>query len=141
MTKWLQEFTEKLVNERVPAHRASPGNSCHESASEPRRKVVSGKLSIYTRFPKYRNCDICQRTQITRALCRRRTCEALPRTENFGDLITADHKVLNEEGEYGTITCTLWWYKIWILNGFNRIRVKPKLPRKLKRACKSSWSR
>ena len=35
---------------------------------------------------------------MTRALCRRRTGEAVPRAEKF-DLITADHKVLNEEGE------------------------------------------
>ena len=32
---------------------------------------------------------------MTRALCRRRTGEALPRAEKFGDLITADRKVLN----------------------------------------------
>ena len=36
---------------------------------------------------------------MTRAPCRRRTGEALPRAEKFGDLITADHKVLNEECE------------------------------------------
>ena len=33
---------------------------------------------------------------MTRAPSRRRTGEALPRAEKFGDLITADHKVLNE---------------------------------------------
>ena len=31
--------------------------------------------------------------------CIRRTGEVLPRAEKFGDLITADHKVLNEECE------------------------------------------
>ena len=36
---------------------------------------------------------------MTRAPCRRRTGEALSREEKFGDLITADHKVLNDEGE------------------------------------------
>ena len=36
---------------------------------------------------------------MTRTPCRRRTGEALPRAEKFGDLITADHKVLNEERE------------------------------------------
>ena len=36
---------------------------------------------------------------MTRAPCRRRTGEAAPRAEKFGDMITADHKVLNEEGE------------------------------------------
>ena len=33
---------------------------------------------------------------MTWALCRRRTGEAVPRAEKFGDLITADHKVFNE---------------------------------------------
>ena len=37
--------------------------------------------------------------QTTRAHCRRRTGEVLPRGEKFGDLITADHKVLTEECE------------------------------------------
>ena len=36
---------------------------------------------------------------MTRASCRRRTGEAPPRAEKFGDVITADDKVLNEEGE------------------------------------------
>ena len=53
-----------------------------------------GKHSVY--FPKARNCEICQRTKITRAPCRRRNGGDVPRAENFGDLITADHKVLSE---------------------------------------------
>ena len=32
---------------------------------------------------------------MTRAPCTRHTGEAAPRAEKFGDLITADHKVLN----------------------------------------------
>ena len=47
-------------------------------------------------FPKDRNCEICQRTKITRAPCRRRNGGAVLRPENFGDLITAGHKVLSE---------------------------------------------
>ena len=35
---------------------------------------------------------------MTRAPWRRRIGQALPRAEKFGDLTTADHKVLNEEG-------------------------------------------
>ena len=48
----LQEFTENLTDERVPIHRNSPASSSRESASEPQRKVVPGKHSIYTHFPK-----------------------------------------------------------------------------------------
>ena len=58
--------------------------------------MVPGKHSIHTHFPKDRNCDICLRTKITRASWRRRTGTVVPRAENFGDLITADHKVLSE---------------------------------------------
>ena len=42
---------------------------------------------------------ICQRTKITRAPCRRSIGEAVPRAANFGDLITADHKVLSDNCE------------------------------------------
>ena len=63
---------------------------------DPRAIVVSGKHSIFTHFPKDRNCDICLRAKITRASCRRRTGTAVPRAENFVDLITADHKVFRE---------------------------------------------
>ena len=51
---------------------------------------------FHTHFPKDRNCEICKRTKITRAPCRRRNGEAVPRAANFGDLITADRKVLSE---------------------------------------------
>ena len=58
-----------------------------------------GNHSVYTHFPKDRNCEICERTKITRAPCRRRNGEAVPRAVNFGDLITADHKVLSDNCE------------------------------------------
>ena len=54
---------------------------------------------MYTHFPKDRNCEICKRTKITRAPCRRRTGEVVPRAVNFGDLIKADHKVLSDNCE------------------------------------------
>ena len=60
---------------------------------------ILGKHSVYTHFPKDRNCEICKRTKITRAPCRRHTGGVVPRAEIFGDLITADHKVLSESCE------------------------------------------
>ena len=41
----------------------------------------------------------CGRPKITRASCRRRADAVMPRAEHFGDLITADDKVLSEESE------------------------------------------
>ena len=49
--------------------------------------------------PQDRNREVCLRTKMTRAPCRRRTGEAVPRAEKFGDLTTPDHNVLSEEGE------------------------------------------
>ena len=59
-----------------------PAQISQDSDSELPTKVVSKsrKHSIYTHFPKDR----------------RRTGEALLRAEKFGDLMTADHKVLDE---------------------------------------------
>ena len=62
-----------------------------------KRREDLGKHSVYTHFYKDRNCEICKRTKITRAPCR--NGEAAPRAVNFGDLITADHKVLSDNCE------------------------------------------
>ena len=97
--EWLQEFRESLVDGRVPEHRDSHASSSHEPSLEPTpaRSADLGKHSVYTHFPKDRNCEICQRTKITRAPCRRGTGRVVLRAENCGDLITADHKVLSEK--------------------------------------------
>ena len=93
-----KELRENLMDDRVPERRDSHASSSHEPSLEPTpaTSVVSGKHSIFTHFPKDRNCEICQRTKITRAPCRRRISGAALRAENVGDLITADHKVLSE---------------------------------------------
>ena len=106
---WLQDFRENVVDEsslpepwRNPAPEdQDTSSSSHELPLEPRGKVEpgSGKHGVYTHFPKDPNCEICLKTKITRASCRRRANAVVPRGENFGDLITADHKVLSEESE------------------------------------------
>ena len=47
--------------------------------------------SVLSHFPTDRNCEVCWRTKMTRVPCR------LGQTS--GDLITADHKVLNAGGD------------------------------------------
>ena len=99
--EWLQEFRENLADDEIPVHGDSRASSSHEASLEPifKRREDLGKHSVYTHFPKDRNCEICHRTKITRAPCRRRIGGAVPRAENFGDLITTDHKILGES----------WW--------------------------------
>ena len=93
--EWPQDFRENLVDDSVPKHR-DDSSSSHEFSTEPRAKVVPGKHSIFTHFPKDRNCHICLKTEKTKASCRRRTGTVVPRAEHFGGLITADHKILSE---------------------------------------------
>ena len=97
--EWLQEFRENLVDDEIPLQGGSHASSSHEVSLEPttKRREDLGKHSVETLFPKDRNCEICQRTKITRAQCRRR--KGVPRADNFGDLITADHKVLSDNCE------------------------------------------
>ena len=99
--EWLQEFREILVDDEIPVQGDSHASSSHEVSSEPttKRREDLCKHSVKTHFPKDRNCEICKRTKITRAPCRRRNGEAVPRADNFGDLITADHKVLSDNCE------------------------------------------
>ena len=79
--EWLQEF---LVDERVK-RRDSHASSCRETSLEPQRRMVPGNHSIYTHFPKHRNCEICRRTKIIRSPWRKRTGEVLPCAEFFCD--------------------------------------------------------
>ena len=88
--------------------------------------------SVYTHFPKDPNCDICLKTKITRDYCRKRTGTVVPRADNFGDLITADYKVLSAGCESRNNHRHA---------GYSHTHVKQKLLRKHRRACKSSWSR
>ena len=96
--EWLQEFRENLVDDRVLERRHSHASPSHEPSLErkPARSVELCNHRVFFHFPKDRNCVICQRTKITRAPCKRRIGGVVPRAEIFGDLITADHKVLSE---------------------------------------------
>ena len=84
---------------KVLEHRDSHASSPHEPSLEPMRCVDLRKHSVHTHFTKDRNCEICTRAKITRAPCRRRIGGAVLRAENFGDLITADYKIVSERCE------------------------------------------
>ena len=95
LPEWLEEFTENLEDKEVPASRDTPANTSQDSDTELPSTVLSTKNCTYTHFPKDRNCEICKRTKIPRAPCRKRT-DAVPPAENFEDMKTADQKVASE---------------------------------------------
>ena len=87
-------------------------HKCQHSQTLPKTQILTVVLDWYRgstllkpTFPEDRNCEICLRTKMTRAPCRRRTATVVPRAENFGDLITADHKVLREGCESSICCC------------------------------------
>ena len=141
--EWLQEFGEILVDDEIPLQGGSHVSSSHEVSLEPttKRREDLGKHNIHTHFPKDRNCEICKRTKITRAPCRRRNGEAVPRAVNFGDLITADHKVLSDNCEsrnnhrYAVVVQDLATQRLQAYPA-----QKTKLHKKPREACKSSWN-
>ena len=112
--EWLQQFRENLVDDEIPLQGGSHASSSHEASLEltTKRREDLGKHNVHTHFPKDRNCEISQRTKITRVPCRRRSGEAVPRAVNFGDLITADHKVLSDNCESRTIIDMQSWCRI-----------------------------
>ena len=131
------------MDDRVPEHRDSHASSSHEPSLERtrQRSVDLGKHSVYTHFPEDRNCEICQRTQITRAPCRRRIGGAVPCAEIFGGLTTGDHKVLSENCESrNNHRCAIVVQDLatqWIQS----YPCKTKTSQETQGACKSSWSR
>ena len=64
------------------------------------RKSIK-EAQYFSHFPKDRNCEVCLRTKMTRAPCRKRTGDQVLWAQKFGDNITANHKVLNEGGDSG----------------------------------------
>ena len=110
-TRWIRRIQRKAfpigysptdnqedLETHVPAH-SSEREISDSEGDVSKVETQKRKHSIHTHFPKDRNCDVCMRTEITRVPRRRRTGEAVPRAEKFGDSITADHKVLNEGSE------------------------------------------
>ena len=85
------------------SHGRDTSSSSHELPMESRAKVEPGSskhgVSVSTHFPKDPNCDICLKTKITRASCRRRAGTVVCRAEHFGDLIPAYHKFLSKGSE------------------------------------------
>ena len=74
----------------------------HEGTQDSDSEVVRKRHRVSAQFkPTSRKTQIARsaREQRLQGLCRKRTDDAVPRIENFGDLITADHEVLNEKGD------------------------------------------
>ena len=105
---WLQPFTEGLVEAESGSSGSAGETIPPHIAARPSNKS-GGKHKLFTHFPKDRGC---KRTNITGAPCRRNPEsreDGIPRATKVWDVITADHKVLNEETE----SRSHHWYAEW----------------------------
>ena len=97
--KGCKNSEKNLVDDEIPLQGGSHASSSHEVFFRAEYKGTwgFGEHSVYS--IKDRNFEICKRTEIRRAPCRRRNGEAALRATNFGELIIADHKVLSDNCE------------------------------------------
>ena len=109
--EWLQEFRENLVDDEIPLQRGSHASSSHEASLEPttkrREDLVSTMfilISLKTEIARSVNGPKLQGPRAEDAI--------VPRADKFGDLITADHKVLSDNCESRTIIDTQSWCRI-----------------------------
>ena len=86
LPEWLQDFREFWsVKAVLQSHGGNPAPEDQDHCP-------------VTHFPKDPNCDICLKTKITRASCRKRAGTVVPRAAIFGDLaIFANDNILSEE--------------------------------------------
>ena len=88
------------MDDEIPERGDSHASSSHEVSLEPtfKRREDLCKHSVKTHSPKDRNCARGRKLQGPHAEDARNG-EAVPRAANFGDLITADHKVHSDNCE------------------------------------------
>ena len=82
-------------------------------------KRGSRKRNVFTHFPKDPNFEVRRRNPKLRGFrpCRRRTKNVIHHAVKFVDLITADHKILNEEVNRAILTGMQWLCRTWPLSG------------------------
>ena len=96
---WWKHFNRALEKPSARESRHFQVISWTSNGAASKRGTGFGKAQCVYAPSEGPNCDICLKTKMTRASCRRRAGTVVPGAEHFSDLITADHKVLSEESE------------------------------------------
>ena len=127
------------MDDRVPERSDSHASSSHEPSSEPTSTsgVDLGKHSVYTHFPKDRNCEICQRTKITRGLCAEDVLAESYLMQKI--LVIRSQQITNFSVKVVNLETIIDMHS-FVQDLVISVQ-KQKLLKKHKGACKSSWSR
>ena len=72
LPEWVKEFKENLVEPKPTSSDSDSRDPPEPPRPDPLPSAKpNGKHNLFTHFPKDPNCEICKRTKITRAACRR----------------------------------------------------------------------
>ena len=118
----------------------SSGSNSRDRPLEPPRPdplpvtASKGKHNVSTHFPKDPNCETRKRGEISRAAGRHNSHCHIPCATKFGEIITDDHKDLNEEraSRSNHRNAIVVQCKIRPLNGFKVTHAKQKLHKTLR---------
>ena len=99
--EWLQEFSENLVDDEIPLQGGSHASSSHEASLEPttKRREDLGKQCFVLISPNTEISTSVKRPKLQGPRADNAMAEPYLVLKNFGDLITADHKVLSDKCE------------------------------------------
>ena len=92
------EAKERSGKKKIPVKK-----KVSKSKTKPFGRTTPGNLhNPFTHFPKDPNCEVCQKAKAMKAYKSRKCGEVhpggLPKPEEFGDLITADHFIMGQTG-------------------------------------------
>ena len=125
LPEWLEEFTEHFggspINILWKCQRRSS-----RTTSDPLSSNKSKGTHHFSNFPKDPNCEIRKRTEITRVPCRLNFKSHISGATKFGDIITADHKILNEEVESRNSQRYAFVVQVLALNGIKVTHARTK---------------
>ena len=111
LPEWLQPFTEGLTGRifkfgrrlsSLRGHTTSSNSFIPASSSKTFFKQIRTKAQFVHSLKKKPSCVACRRTKVTKAPCKINPDDRADRikiVERLGDILTADHKVLNEDQE------------------------------------------
>jgi len=101
--KSVPEPIEKAhVSEKPPELPEKVPKKVLKNKKRKEKVTTCGKCAhnIFTHFPKDKHCDICNASKIQNAACKTKAdpaLDSLPEPEAFGDALTADHAIINED--------------------------------------------
>ena len=128
------------MDDEIPLQGGSHASSSHKASLESitKRREDLGEHNVHIHFIQDRNARLASGPKLLGFRAEDAKGEAMLRADNFGDLITADHKVLSDNCE--SRNNHRFAVVVQPHNGSRRIRAKTKLHKKPSAACKSSWS-